>query len=34
MLQIPCPSTPTVDVSCTGKNRVVKIMHPSSKVVL
>jgi carbamate kinase len=34
MLQIPCPSASTVGVVFIDKNRVVKIVHSSSDVVL
>jgi hypothetical protein len=34
MLQINLPDTLIVSVFYTGKNRVVKIMHSSSEVVL
>jgi hypothetical protein len=34
MLQIPLPSMPTIDVFCTDKNRVVKIMCSSSEMIL
>jgi hypothetical protein len=34
MLQIPVPGAPIIGVFCTGKNRVVKITHSSSKMVL
>jgi hypothetical protein len=34
MLQIPLRGVPTVSVFCTSKNKVVKITHSSSEVVL
>jgi hypothetical protein len=34
MLQIPLPGAPTIDVFCIGNNRVVKIAHSNSEVVL
>jgi hypothetical protein len=34
MLQITLPSSPTISVFCTSKNRVVKILCSSSEVVL
>jgi hypothetical protein len=30
----PLPDAPTIGIFCTGKNRVVKITHSSSDIVL